>query len=342
VDILVLGGTRFIGRHFVSAALAGGHRVTLFHRGRNGADLFPEAVHLLGDRDGDLAALGTGSWDATVDFSAYLPRQVRELHAVLGGRGGRYLLVSSTSVYAAGQQVGFTEDAPLEGLADETTEELTGETYGGLKALCERTAREVAGDCLIVRPTYVVGPLDYSGAFAYWVNRLAAGGEVLAPGPADEPFQWIDARDLTSWMLRLLEQGQSGVLHAAGPWPPRGFGAFLDEIAAAVGGPDLRLTWVDRDFLLARGLDGDQLPMWPGANPPGVVEGLDPSRAVRAGLTTRPLRDTAADVLAYERAEPTAVTGVGVGVDEPATIGLDRARERELLDEWHATRAAAT
>ena len=108
-----------------------------------------------------------------------------------------------------------------------------------------------------------------------------------------------------------------------------------------MAGPDLRLTWVDRDFLLARGLDGDQLPMWPGANPPGVVEGLDPSRAVRAGLTTRPLRDTAADVLAFERAEPTTVTGVGVGIDEPAAIGLDRDKERALLDEWHASRAAS-
>jgi len=338
MDILVLGGTRFVGRHFVAAALARGHRVTLFHRGRNGADLFPDAVHLIGNRDGDLGALSRGSWDATVDISAYLPRQVRQLHDVLGGRGGRYLLVSSTSVYAAPQPVGFTEDLPLVGLADEADEEITDESYGGLKALCERAARDSFGDCLIVRPTYVVGPLDYSGRLAYWVNRLAAGGEVLAPGPADERFQWIDARDLTSWMLSLVEADQRGVFHAAAPYPPVQFGAALAAIAAAVAGPDLRLTWVERDFLLARGVDGGQLPMWPGANPAGIVEAADPSRAVRAGLTARPLRDTAADILAAERADPVAVTVIGT--DEPVTVGLDPGVERKLLDEWHATSSA--
>jgi len=338
MDILVLGGTRFIGRHFVSAALAQGHQVTVFHRGRNGADLFPEAVHLLGDRDGDISALSRGTWDATVDISAYLPRHVRELHTVLGGRGGRYLLVSSTSTYAAPQEYGFTEDAPLVGLADEAGEEITDETYGGLKALCEKAAQDTFGECLIVRPTYVIGPLDYSGRFAYWVNRLAAGGEVLAPGPADESFQWIDARDLTSWMLRLVEADQRGIFHAAAPFPPMRFGAALEEMAAAIAGPGLRLTWVERDFLLARGVGGGQLPMWPGANPAGIVEAADPARALRSGLTIRPLRDTAADVLASERAEPAAATIVGT--DEPATVGLDREKERELLDEWHATVSA--
>jgi len=174
---------------------------------------------------------------------------------VLGGRGGRYSLVSSTSAYAAPQTYGFTEDSALTTLDDRDSEEITDETYDGLKVLCEQAAQEGFGDCLIVRPTYVIGPLDYSGRFAYWVNRLAAGGEVLAP-------------------------------------------------------------------------------MWPGANPPGILEAADPSRALGVGLVTRPLRDTAVDVLASERADPAAVEIVGT--DESTSVGLDRARETELLQERHA------
>lgn len=338
MEILVVGGTRFIGRHFVSAALAKGHQVTLFHRGRTGSTLFPEAEHLRGDRDSDLSALGDGRWDATVDLCAYVPRHVRELHAALGGRGGRYLLVSSTSTYAAPQRYGYTEDDPLVPHEDEADEELTDETYGALKVLCEKAAHDTFGQCLIIRPTYVVGPHDYAGRFTYWVNRLAAGDEVLAPGPVEEHFQWIDARDLTSWMLTLLEARESGSFHAASPFPPMPFGAALEEMAAAVGAPGLRLTWVERDFLLERGIGASQLPLWPGANPPGIVEAADPSRAVRAGLKSRPLRDTARDVLASESADP--ATPTIVGADEPASVGLDRARERELLDEWHSRAGA--
>jgi 2'-hydroxyisoflavone reductase len=332
--ILVLGGTRFIGRHFVSTALARGHEVTIFHRGRNGATLFPEAEHLLGDRNGSIDVLSSGSWDATVDISAYVPRHVRELHTQLGGRGGRYLLVSSTSTYAPPQQYGYTEDHPLASLDDEANEEITDETYGALKVLCERAARDTFGDCLVIRPTYVIGPLDYSGRFTYWVNRLAAGGEVLAPGPAAEYLQWIDARDLTAWMLTLLETEETGTFHVAAPFPPMRFGAALEEIAAAVGGPGLRLTWVDREFLLAREIGASLLPLWPGANPEGIVEAADPSRAVQAGLTVRPLRETAADVLASELADPARPTIVGT--EDPASVGLGRQRERLLLEEWHS------
>ncbi|MEO6500511.1 MAG: NAD-dependent epimerase/dehydratase family protein [Jatrophihabitantaceae bacterium] len=251
---------------------------------------------------------------------------------------GRYLLVSSTSTYAAPQRYGYTEDHPLVSLEDEASEEITDETYGALKVRCEEAAHDTFGDCLVIRPTYVVGPLDYSGRFTYWVNRLAAGGEVLAPGPAEEHFQCIDARDLTSWMLTLLETDQAGTYHVAAPFPPMRFGAALEEIAAAVGGPGLRLTWVDRDFLLAREIGGSLLPLWPGANPDGIVEAADPARAFHAGLTVRPLRETAADVLASESTDPARPTIVGT--DDPASVGLDRERERELLEEWHSSVSA--
>jgi len=220
MEILVLGGTRFIGRHLVSDALAHGHRVTVFHRGRTGASLFPEAEHVFGDRNGSIEALGRGWWDATVDMCAFVPRHVRELSTQLAGRGGRYLLVSSLSVYAAPQQYGYAEDAPLARLDGDPGEEITEESYGGLKVLCEEAAHDCFGECLVIRPTYVVGPLDHSGRFSYWVNRLAAGGEVLAPGPATEYFQWIDARDLASWMLTLVEGDRTGTFSVAAPFPP--------------------------------------------------------------------------------------------------------------------------
>ncbi len=164
--ILVIGGTRFVGKHIVAAALAAGHDVSVFHRGRTGPALFPEVEHLIGDRDADLSALSTGTWDATVDTCGYVPRQVHALADALGERGGRYAFISSISAYAPPLGPGITEDAELIELPDPTVEEITGETYGGLKVLCERAAHQRFGaDTLIVRPTYVIGPDDYTWRF---------------------------------------------------------------------------------------------------------------------------------------------------------------------------------
>src|SRR5688572_9239527 len=157
--ILMIGGTRFVGRHIVEAALAAGHDVTVFHRGQTGPELFPQVDRRTGDRNGDLAELANGSWDATIDTCAYVPRHVHSLADALGGRGGRYLLISSVSAYAPPKEAGFGEDAALVELDDPTVEEVTGETYGGLKVLCERAAVERFGPAtVVVRPTYVVGP----------------------------------------------------------------------------------------------------------------------------------------------------------------------------------------
>ncbi|HEY3732605.1 MAG TPA: NAD-dependent epimerase/dehydratase family protein [Streptosporangiaceae bacterium] len=192
--ILVIGGTQFVGRHVVEAALAAGDDLTLFHRGRTNPGLFAEAEHRLGDRDGDLAALADGEWHATIDCSAYVPRQVRSLAAMLGGRGGRYVHISSVSAYAeATTYPGMTEDAPLAVLDDPATEVVNEVTYGGLKALCEQAAQETFGapgrlpdaagaPVSIVRPTYVAGPFDPTRRFTWWVERIAKGGRVLAPG----------------------------------------------------------------------------------------------------------------------------------------------------------------
>jgi 2'-hydroxyisoflavone reductase len=326
--ILVIGGTRFVGRHVVQSALDAGHDVTLFHRGRTGADLFPDVERRTGDRDADLSALAEGRWDATVDTCAYLPRQVQSLADALGQRGGRYLIVSSVSAYASPPR-GFTEDAPLAELDDPTVEQVTGETYGGLKVLCERAALDRFGPTTtVVRPTYVIGPDDYSWRFPWWVARLATGGEVLAPGPADAPAQIIDVRDMAAWMVGLLEQGAHGAFHAAGPSATFTWGEQLDTVARAVAPAGTALQWVDGDWLLAEKIGEADLPLWSGDDPDVAIMTADPAAALATGLTIRPLDETARDTLAWTRT-----------VAQPASPGLPPERERDLLARWRARSA---
>jgi nucleoside-diphosphate-sugar epimerase len=336
--ILIIGGTVFVGRHITEAAIAAGHEVTVFHRGRSGADLFPEVTHLTGDRNADLSALegsvlATGEWDATIDVCAYFPRQVAMLADALGGRGGRYVYISSTSAYKTPVSSGFDEDAPLAELADPATEEITDETYGGLKVACERLAAELFGEerITVVRPTYVVGPHDYSGRFTWWVERIARGGHVLAPGPKDGPIQVIDARDMGRWIVSLAERAVAGTFHAVSPAPPFGFGDMLEAIAAEVGPSGTKLTWVDADFLIEFGENAESIPLWPGGDSESDINTADPSRAYAAGLAPRPLSQTIAEVHAAELAAPTPPR---------AGVGLAQEREAELLAAWHAIQEA--
>jgi 2'-hydroxyisoflavone reductase len=342
VRILVIGGTRFVGRTFVEAAVAGGHDVTLFHRGRTGADAFPQARHLLGDRDLDLSALAEGEWDATVDVCGYFPRQVHGLADALGGRGGHHLFVSSVSAYAEPPAPGITEDAPLAGLADEGVQEVTAETYGGLKAVCERVAVQRHGvSTLLVRPTYVVGPWDHTGRFTYWVRRIARGGDVLVPGPADQAVQVVDGRDMGAWMVKLLASGESGAFHAATPPPPFTMGDLVESVAAAVAPAGTRLVWADAEWLAAQrdagptdgATDGtadgpetrDWWPLWNG----GVQEwagNVDPAAAYRTGLDPRPLAQTVPDTLDHP------------GTPEVEGVAPTAEREAELLAAWSARR----
>jgi 2'-hydroxyisoflavone reductase len=332
--ILIIGGTVFVGRHIADAAIAAGHDVTLFHRGRSGADLFPSATHLTGDRNEDLSALSAGQWDATIDVCAYFPRQVRSLADALGGRGGQYVFISSTSAYRIPGSPGFTEDAPLAELDDPASEEFTDETYGGLKVACERVAIEMFGDTVgatVVRPTYVIGPHDESYRFTWWVERIARGGTVLAPGGAADPIQVIDARDMGSWVVSLVERSVTGIFHAVSPPPPFGFGDLLAAIAAEVAPPGTRLTWVDADFLVEFGESTETIPLWPGGDSEREINTADASRASAAGLAPRPIRQSIAEIHAAELATP----------GKPrAGVGLTREREAELLAAWHAIQAA--
>jgi 2'-hydroxyisoflavone reductase len=324
--ILMIGGTRFVGRHIVDAALAAGHEVTVFHRGQTGPDLFPQTDRRIGDRNGDLAELAEGGWDATVDTCAYVPRHVTSLADALGDRAGRYLLISSVSAYATPEAPGYDESATLLELDDPTVEEVTGETYGGLKVLCERAAVDRFGPgTVIVRPTYVVGPDDYTWRFPWWVQRLARGGEVLAPGPADAPAQVIDARDMAVWIVGLIERAESGAYHAVSPPPPFSFADQLQAIRAAVAPEGTTLTWVDADFLVKEGLDEGTLPLWSGADPSALIMAADPGAALATGLQPRPLGETITDTLGWLREQ-----------EQPDHPGLDADREADLLHRWHS------
>jgi 2'-hydroxyisoflavone reductase len=323
VRVLVVGGTRFVGRHIVQALLDAGHDVTLFHRGSGNEDPFPQAEHRHGDRDGDLAELAEGEWEATVDTSAFVPRQVRALGEAFGragGRGGRYLYISSVSAYAQADEPGITESSPLEVLTDPDTEGVTPETYGGLKALCEYAAVEVFGaQTLIVRPTLVIGPYDDTGRFTYWVRRLADGGDVLAAGPQDQPVQVIDARDLAEFCVRLLEEGASGPFHVAGPPPPHTLGDLLEAVRETVAPEGTTIRWIDAETAAGHGLDAQALPLWHGGERLWIAA-ADPSAALARGLRMRPVAESARDILKAQDVTP-LVPGVG----------LDRKREEELL-----------
>ena len=313
--LLVIGGTRFVGRHLVEAALTAGHDVTLVHR--SDTDLFPSARHLLADRNQDLSALSDGEWDATVDMCAYLPGQVRSLAEVLGGRGGHHVLVSSVSAYAGLPGPDVDEDGPLLPAAGDDVDRITETTYGPLKVACEQAAATAYGDRLaIVRPTYVVGPNDPTGRYPWWVRRMSRGGEVLSPGPADAPAQVVDVRDLADFQLGLATGQVAGVFNAARPAVPW---SELLETTAEVAPDGTTLTWVDGPWLTEQGVTGADLPLWS----EGVVEwqsAVSPARAEAAGLQHRPLSETVRDTAAWAT-DQSLQDGVG----------LTAAREAELL-----------
>ncbi|ACZ91372.1 NAD-dependent epimerase/dehydratase family protein [Streptosporangium roseum] len=318
--ILIIGGTRFVGRHITEAAMAAGHEVSLLHRGQTGPELFPEAEHLRADRNEDLSILRDRRWDATIDASAYLPSQIASLAGVLST--GQYVFISTTAVYAVPPAPGFTEDSPLSEPDGPVAETVTAETYGPLKVLCERAAVDRFGPgTLVVRPTYVIGPHDYTGRFTYWVNRIARGGEVLAPGDPSDPIQVIDGRDMGTWIIAMVEKTDSGTFHAVSPRPPFSFGDMLETIVAEVGPPGTTLTWVGQEFLLAEGEDGRSLPLWPEGG--GEINTADPAAATAAGLDPRPLRRSVREIRESEASFATATT-----------ISPDR--EAELLARWHS------
>ena len=240
--LLVLGGTGFIGPHLVRLAVERGHQVTIFTRGRKDVALPTGVERLLGDRDGKLDALTGRRWDAVVDDSATNPDWVRQSTERLAA-SGRYLFTSSTGVYYPYLRKGLDEADPVH--TDAADPKDGSESFGTRKASCEAIVQRAFGSRgIVVRPTYIVGPGDYTDRFTYWPVRLAEGGEVLAPGNKADPVQFIDVRDLAAFMLRLVEDDASGIFNAIGPGAPMTIETFLRESIAALNVTP-RLVWVD-------------------------------------------------------------------------------------------------
>ena len=308
--ILVLGGTKFLGRAFVQAALARGHDLTLFNRGETNADLFPEAEKLRGDRSVDLSALAGRAFDAVVDPSGYVPAVVRASAELLGDCG-HYLFVSSVSVYAD-LSVGPNEESEVAALGDGSADELASDysNYGALKALCEQAVWDVFRErSLCVRPGLIVGPHDPTGRFTYWAHRLERGGEILAPGPAERRVQFIDVRDLAAWMVHCVERRLTGVFNATGEGV-----AWGDLLAGA------DVTWVPDELLVEHEVgEWMELPLWIADAASAGMHRTDVGRAISGGLRFRPLAETIVGAACAP-----AVEGVG----------LTPEREAELLAAW--------
>ena len=326
--ILILGGTRFVGRHLVEATLAQGHAVTLFNRGKSDPELFPEVERLTGDRDGGLDALDSRRWDAVIDTCGYVPRLVRDSARRLAGSVGRYVFISSISVYADFSRPGNAEDAPLAVTDTPETETVTGETYGPLKVLCERAAADaLPGRALIIRPGLIVGPHDPTDRFTYWPVRVAGGGEILVPGVPEQIIQFLDARDLAEWTIRHVEAQTVGIYNAVGPERAPTLREFLAECQAAADS-EAKFTFVDANFLKAQGVEPNTVNCWQVGDEDAAFRCLwnvSGEKAVAAGLTYRPTKITIRETRDWDAAR---------SLDTPRKIGLQPERERELLQAW--------
>jgi 2'-hydroxyisoflavone reductase len=315
--LLVLGGTVFLGRHVTAEALIRGHEVTLFHRGRHGAELFPEAEHVLGDRGGDLAALRGGAWDAAIDTSGYEPADVARSCAL---ELGHVVFVSTCNVYPAWPAEPVDEDSPV------WTE---GDDYGPLKAACERVADEaMPGRVASVRAGLLCGPHDNIFRLPWWVQRIAAGGDVVAPGDPERTVQLVDARDLAAWMLDLAERRVAGAFNGTAP-PGRTTMREALEAAVEATGSRVRLHWVPDDVLVAHDVEPwDELPLWIPLESGAGTWAVGTERAQAAGLRCRPVAETVADTWAWVR---DGAEGIGDWRAENRPRGLTPERERELL-----------
>jgi 2'-hydroxyisoflavone reductase len=336
--ILVLGGTGFTGPFQIAYALARGHQVTMFNRGKRPLPDWPgEVEQLLGDRNtGDLKSLEGREWDVCIDNPTSLPFWVRDAGKVLKGKVGHYLFISTISVYADGAKPGITEDAPLaeykgKDAMAETMDSLRADVanlYGPLKALSEAEAHKQFGkDVTIVRPGYIVGPRDETDRFTYWPKRIAQGGEVLVPGDGKDPVQIIDGRDLGEWMIRLAENRSTGTFNACGPDYTLSTDAMLHGCHAVTGGP-VSFTHVSPEFIEKNEAG---LPIWvPREGTPFSGYGaVSNAKAIAAGLTFRPLATTVADLLAWYR-------GLPAERQAETRAGITREKEAELLKAWKA------
>jgi 2'-hydroxyisoflavone reductase len=345
MKLLILGGTRFVGRHLVTAALARNHEITLFNRGKHPSAALTNVETIYGDRNSDLVRLQGRRWDAVVDTSGYLPRTVRASAESLSNSVDRYVFVSSLSVYTDFSVCGIDENAPLAMLTRDQLEEANaidssgqasavtyGKMYGALKALCERAAEEVLPNrVLIIRPGLIVGPDDYTDRFTYWVVRVARGGEVLAPGRPDRYVQFIDVRDLAEWTVRMIERKETGVYNVNGLANNLTMERMLEE-CKAVSDSDASFTWISDNFLLQEKVAAwSEVPLWMPEEGAPHLKGfmfINSNKAVGSGLSFRHLNNTIRDTLTWRETNR---------MDEELKAGIDTAKEQRLLRKWHET-----
>jgi 2'-hydroxyisoflavone reductase len=333
MQLLILGGTVFLGRHIVEAALDRGHTVTLFNRGESNPDLYPDVEQLRGDRDANLPALEGRRWDAVIDTCGFVPRVVQASAEWLADATDYYTFISSLSVYSDLERSGIDESGPITTLPPEVVAGLTDyrysdEHYGPLKALCEAAAeRAMPGRVLVVRPGLIVGPHDPTDRFTYWLHRIARGGAVLAPGDPAAAVRFIDVRDLAIWLVQMVETHQTGTFNANGPTESLTLGQLFSE-CRRVSGSDAHCVWVDESFLLAAGVTPwRELPLW---IPDPAEKGFwhfNYRKAILAGLISRPLTETIHDTLVWESGRP---------APRQWRAGLTPEREQQLLEAWAA------
>jgi 2'-hydroxyisoflavone reductase len=339
--ILFIGGTGFIGPHMVRRALARGHTVTLFNRGRTNPHLFPDVEKLRGDRDGGLDVMRGRSWDAVIDTSGYVPRVVRDSAELLRDNVHRYLFISTGDVYADFIKVGIDEDYTLDTIDDPANEDPS-KNYGPLKVLCEQAVRDTyPGRNTILRPGWIIGAGDYNSISSHWPMRIHHGGEVLAPGDPTDPVQIIDPHDLARFVIKILEEDINGIYNTVGPASPLTWGEFLYGVRAVTSSP-VQFTWVSAEFLKEMEVAAmTDLPIWfpplddyptPAPFEPGAkgFHQMSGQRAIAAGLTFRPLAETARSIIDefLSRDEPWE--------SSRRRFGLSLEREAEVLAAWRA------
>ncbi|HEX5888801.1 MAG TPA: NAD-dependent epimerase/dehydratase family protein [Pyrinomonadaceae bacterium] len=343
MKLLIIGGTRFVGRHLVEAALERGHEVTLFNRGTQSFAI-PEVETISGDRNRDLDKLQGRRWDAVIDTCGYLPRAVQAAAVMLSGSVERYVFISSMSAYADVSVKGVDETAPLRTLTSEQLDRAYaidtagqpsyGELYGGLKALCEQAAEEaMPGRVLLVRPGLIVGPYDYTDRFTYWVVRVARGGEVLAPGRAERPVQFIDARDLAGWTVSMTERSATGSYNANRLPNTLTMQDVLEECKSS-SNSDAVFTWTSEAFLREEKVAAwSAMPLWLPEEEAPQLQGfmfVNCDKAIAAGLRIRLLGETIGDTLEWAQRELH---------DTALNAGIDFEREQALLRKWHESRS---
>ena len=332
--LLILGGTSFLGPQIVAAAREGGWTITLFNRGKTNPHLFPDLEKLRGDRDGDLGALKGRRFDVVVDTSGYIPRHVRDSATLLKDAVNQYMFVSTISVYAEGAKSRIDETSPVGKLDDETVEQVTGGSYGPLKALCERAAETaMPGRVTVVRPGLIVGPGDPTDRFTYWPVRVGRGGEVLAPGSPADPVQFIDVRDLAEWIVRVAGARTTGVFNATGPKDELGIGALLETCKTGTSS-EATFTWVDAAFLEKKEVSPwSDMPLWV---PPGgdlaAFARVSSAKAIAKGLTFRPVVETVRATWEWWKEQPEERR-------RALRSGIKPEAEAGVLAAWHKQQA---